>query len=372
MQTEHVLSHMASTSTWLRSFLPKSQALGAAGILRTLLGALVGIGSASFVDRVLGTQLDGAYLIAPIGASAVLLFAVPASPLAQPWPVLGGNLISAAIGVMCLQVTSDPNLAAALAVALSICTMSLLGCLHPPGGAVALTAVLGGPAVAEMGFRFLLAPVALNSLVLLMAAVVFNNLAGRPYPHVARIPDANTHATSDPPPAHRVGFTPEDIQAALDELGEPLDVSMDDLNSLFRQVELQALRRMHSPVCCGQIMSRDLISVGAGEPTEKAGELMRAHDLRSLPVLDGRGTLIGSISYAHLITGVPIRSCMQTGLHTATADTPVDSLLPLLCSGTTHEVMITDDKGQLTGLVTTTDALAALYRSRVAALARAE
>ncbi len=86
-------------------------------------------------------------LVAPMGASAVLLFAVPASPLAQPWSIIGGNTISALIGVIVAHFVHEPALATGIAVALAIAAMSFTRCLHPPGGAAALTAVLGGPAV---------------------------------------------------------------------------------------------------------------------------------------------------------------------------------------------------------------------------------
>src|SRR5450830_1606221 len=82
------------------------------------------------------------WLIAPMGASAVLLFAVPASPLAQPWSIIGGNLVSALVGVSYAKLVAEPALAAALAIALAIACMFALRCIHPPSGAVALTAVL--------------------------------------------------------------------------------------------------------------------------------------------------------------------------------------------------------------------------------------
>ncbi len=108
--------------------------------LLACLGALVGIALTSFVCA---TVLHGwaplPLLVAPIGASAVLVFAVPASPLAQPWSVLGGNVVSALVGVIAAMFISTPWLAVGIAVAGAILAMSLLRCLHPPGGAAALT-----------------------------------------------------------------------------------------------------------------------------------------------------------------------------------------------------------------------------------------
>ena len=83
-----------------------------------------------------------------MGASALLLFAIPSSPLAQPWSIVGGNTVSALIGLLVSRYVPEPAVAAGCAVAFAIAAMSLLRCLHPPGGAAALTAALGGPAVA--------------------------------------------------------------------------------------------------------------------------------------------------------------------------------------------------------------------------------
>jgi CBS domain-containing membrane protein len=106
-------------------------------------------------------------LIAPMGASAVLLFAVPSSPLAQPWSILGGNVVSAVTGVLIFKIFGHSALALGVAVACAILAMSLLRCPHPPGGAVAMTAVIGGPAIWHAGFAFPFDVVALNSFVLI-------------------------------------------------------------------------------------------------------------------------------------------------------------------------------------------------------------
>ncbi len=87
-----------------------------------------------------------------MGASAVLLFAAPASPLAQPWSIVVGNGVSALMGVLSASLVPDPALAAALAVMLAIAAMFLTRSLHPPGGAVALTAVIGGEGSASSGW----------------------------------------------------------------------------------------------------------------------------------------------------------------------------------------------------------------------------
>ena len=131
--------------------------------LRASLGVLTGIlltGSATW--WLMGSSTLLPILIAPMGASAVLLFALPASPLAQPWSIIGGNLLAGFIGVTCAIYIANPILAAALAMGLLIGAMFGLRCLHPPSGAVALTAVLGGPAIHALGYGFVWFPVMVN------------------------------------------------------------------------------------------------------------------------------------------------------------------------------------------------------------------
>ncbi|MBA3817780.1 MAG: HPP family protein, partial [Deltaproteobacteria bacterium] len=130
-------------------------------------GALLGIAVTGLVCALLtGGGVHHILIVAPLGASAVLLFAVPASPLAQPWPIIGGNTISALVGLAVGHWIDEPAIAVGLAVSLAIIVMSFLRCLHPPGGAAALTAVLGGPVVTTAGLVFPLVPVGLNSLIL--------------------------------------------------------------------------------------------------------------------------------------------------------------------------------------------------------------
>lgn len=131
-------------------------------------------------------DLHGAQsLVASMGATAVLLFAVPHGPLSQPWAVMGGHLSSAVIGVACARYIGDPLLAAPLAVGLSIGAMHYLNCIHPPGGATALTAVIGGDSIHQLGFQFALTPVLVNVGVILVVAILFNfPFAWRRYPLV--------------------------------------------------------------------------------------------------------------------------------------------------------------------------------------------
>ena len=151
------------------------------------LGAVLGLIGTAYLSHFFLSDFNP-WFIAPMGASAVLLFGVPASTLAQPWSVIGGNLIAAVVGITCAKLIAPPILAVALAVSLAIALMMRLRCLHPPSGAVALTAILGGPQVSELGYQFVWSPVLINSLLFVMLAIIFNLVAKRDYPHHPKTP----------------------------------------------------------------------------------------------------------------------------------------------------------------------------------------
>lgn len=178
------------------------------------------------------------WFIAPMGASAVLLFGVPGSPLAQPWSIVGGNLVAATVGVSVGVPIADPGIACGVAVGIAIVLMFKLRCLHPPSGAVALTAILGGPTVHQLGYGFVLTPVLLNSVLLALLALVFNNLAGRRYPHAL----ADTEAKPEPLPID-VPITRADLHVALMD-GEFLDIDEDDLQEILQRAERAAQQRL--------------------------------------------------------------------------------------------------------------------------------
>lgn len=196
--------------------------------VRSAIGAGIAIALTAWVSAmVLGTAAP--FMVASMGASSVLAFAVPASPLAQPRAVLGGNVVSAITGVAAAKLMPDPIAALGLAAALAIYAMHKTKTLHPPGGAVALIAVMGGAPVHQLGFLYVLAPVAFNSVLLLSVAWWFNNLAGSPYPHR---PEAII------PPAPRL-VTEAEIAAVLDQMEDLPDIDPADLLAIVNAVEVR-------------------------------------------------------------------------------------------------------------------------------------
>lgn len=370
---------------WLSSFIPAQVAVKWQERARSCLGALLGIaftGGAMFL--LLGPAADIPLLVAPMGASAVLLFAVPASPLAQPWSIIGGNLVSAAIGVACADAIADPVLAAALAVALSICGMFALRCVHPPSGAVALTAVLGGPAIHTLGYRFVLEPIAIQSAALLASAIAYHAATGHRYPHAGRQSRGTTGSAADD--ASRGGFTRADLEAVLKRRGELLDIDPDDLESVLRETQLQAFSRSFNELSCADIMSRRVVSVSATTRATVAWGLLKRNKVKALPVTDARQNLIGIVTRADLVDkrvfgqflpfatrldgwlrGDALRtptvgSVMSTEVYTIKATAPITDLVPMFANHGHHHIPVIDAAGLLIGMITQVDLISGLYR----------
>lgn len=186
-------------------------------------------------------------IIASLGATAVLLFAVPHGALSQPWPVIGGHLISAFIGVTCHKFLPETAISAGVAVGLAVGAMYYLRCIHPPGGATALTAVVGGPDIFNLGYSYLLFPLLVNVLVLVAAAILFNYLfPWRRYPvHLSTI-----HFQSLPHPVHTnddITLTTEDFNAAIQGLDSFVDITEEGLTELLELAKQHAETKIEHP-----------------------------------------------------------------------------------------------------------------------------
>ncbi len=194
------------------------------------VGGCIGI----FVVFTLSTWLTGVeaavYIIPSMGASAVLLFAVPHSPLAQPWNVFGGHIISAGVGVICAQFIPIVSIAAAASVGLAIGAMYYARCIHPPGGATALAAVIGGTQIHALGFEYIITPVLVNTIAILIVALLFNNLfKWRKYPSFLTLKDKKLT-----PPIDVYGpINHADLVYALSEIDSFIDVTEEDLLRIY-------------------------------------------------------------------------------------------------------------------------------------------
>ena len=215
------------------------------------LGAMVGILVTILMTKWLAQHMSisaGSELliIASFGATAVLVFAVPHGALSQPWQVIAGHLLSAAVGVTCQYLIGTTPLAAAIAVGIAVGVMYYTRCIHPPGGATALNAVMGGAGITQMGYNYLLFPVLVNVIAILLVAFVFNALFHwRRYPvHLSRLV---TEPAKLDMPSEDVSLTTEDFNAAIRELDSFVDLTEEGLSELLEKAKQNALQHIEHP-----------------------------------------------------------------------------------------------------------------------------
>ncbi|WP_439843225.1 HPP family protein [Aeromonas taiwanensis] len=355
-----------------RDFLPVSTNTSIKESCYGALGALVGLLGTAWLCR-WGLGLEVHWLIAPMGASAVLLFAAPASPLAQPWSILVGNGVSALMGVLSASLVPDLTIASALAVMLAIAAMFLTRSLHPPGGAVALTAVIGGEGIRALGVGYVLLPVLLNSSLLLAMGLAYNRLLGRRYPHTGKVAP-NRHQTADPQPSERLATQATDIDFALEKHGELLDINRQDLQELLQEAQLHALRERVGTVRCQDVMSRDLVVTAPAASAMAAWHLLSRHQIKALPVADEEGRLLGIITLHDLmidrverqprsqadLEGLTVADLMTREVQTARRYQPLYDLVEVFSDGGLHYMPVVDGD-QLVGILTQSDMVAALF-----------
>jgi CBS domain-containing membrane protein len=328
------------------------------------LGSLMGLANA-----------PATWLVAPIGASAIIVFVLPASPMAQPWAVLGGNTMSALIGVVCANSIADPAIAASVAVGSAVALMFLLRCLHPPGGAVALLVVI----LHVTSYKFALFPVFFNAIVLVLAGGLYNNLTGRRYPHRQSMVAATFTSR----------FSDADLDIALVRYNQIMDVNPDDLKALLHHAELASYQRNLGDLRCADIMSPNPLAVQFGTPLDEAWQLMRQRHVKALPVVDRSHRVVGIITVADFMKQIDLESHTGIGVRfkiflqrsgTSHSDKPdvvgqimtrriqvtnltkhAIELVPLFTKGGHRHIPVIDHENRLVGIIAPSDLMRALY-----------
>ena len=358
--------------------------------VRSGLGALIGLGLVGLL--VLGPTVDlklGLYLVAPFGATSVLIFAVPNSPLAQPWSAIVGNTSAALVGVTVTLLVEDPTLRVPLAVGAAITAMSLVRAVHPPAGAVAMTVALSPDTIQALGFRFALAPIAIGTTLLVLVACLYAHATGRRYPF-RQFDEPHDQGTLDHPPTERLGLSEAELVDILQRYRQTLNLGVEDLARLIGAAEVQAASHMTRAPTAEEIMSRDLVTVEPDAPLALVADLFQRHGFTSLPVVQDGNKYLGVIYQIHLIRAA--RGGHQMGLVPSisrlleisrpsslqAADlmlrtspivkpaTPAGALLPALADGTCDAVPVLE-RGRIVGIVTRSDLIAFMARESLRA-----
>lgn len=348
-------------------------------------GALCSLGLVGLFLLSPGVDLaTGLYLVAPFGATSVLLFAVPNSPLAQPWSAVVGNTVAALVAVAICLCVADPVLRIALAVGLAITATMLCRAVHPPAGAVAMTAAMAPEAIDRLGFWFALTPIASGTIALVVLAALYAQVTGRHYP--ARLVPAEAAPDRVAATEARLSLSEADLTAILERYRQSFNIGAADLARLIGAAERQALDKQSGPLTAGGIMSRDLITIAPETGMAEVADLFRRHRFTSLPVVGPGARFYGVIFQIHLIeraredalrldrsllaafrrllspspgAGATAADLMSVAGPRAVAGTPASVLLGLRAEQEVDAVPVLE-RGRIIGIVTRTDIMAVL------------
>ncbi len=333
--------------------------------LRVSLGAVLGVavvGAISqWVEGASGwTQV--AWLVAPIGASAVIVFALPSSPLGRPWSVVGGNTLGTLTGILCAAWIGPPWLASGLAVGGAIALMLQARCLHPPGGAAALLAVL----THTTDWRFAFMPVALNSALLVGAALLWHAATRRAHPAAQPVPEALLPNTDDLSSA---------IDAAVARYGEVLDIDRATLRGLLEDAQTEAYRQRLNAVSCADIMQHEVQFARPDDTLADAQNRLTEHGIKALPVIDKNRQVVGIVTAADLRpdpdsapsamreSSAPVAARMTRQVRVVSETRHLSELIPLFASSGHHHLPVIDASARLVGMITQSDVMQALHHA---------
>lgn len=333
-------------------------------------------------------------IVASMGASAVILFIIPNSPLAQPWSLVGGQLVSAVIGVACAQVFTHTAFASACAVGGSVLVMLLFRCLHPPGAATALTPIMAGDPITALGYGFVLMPVGLNVAIMLFMAIVINRWVLRyEYPTVPHQTDDKKHQHSTLiQPSQRIGISEQDLEQALGKMDMFMDVSTGDLSKLLTDAQMQSFKRYRGNITCADIMVKNILTVEYGTEVEEAWKIMHSEKLKAMPVIDRARRVIGIITWNDFFKFIKVGAnetfpekfrafirrtpdvsankpesvghIMSASVSVLPENTHIADLIPLMSNQGYRQIPIVNNENRLVGMVYQANLIAALFNEQ--------
>jgi CBS domain-containing membrane protein len=335
--------------------------------------------------------INAPILIASMGASAVILFIIPSSPLAQPWPFVGGHLVSGLTGLIINHYQSDLTIAAALAIGLAVLMMILLRCLHPPGAATALAPILSTIHQPIINFEFLWLPLGINILIMLGLAVLINRFILK---HSYPLPIPTSPLKSQPDTStHLINIDEADVEKALSDLNLVVDIGDDELRKILTHLQLSSLQKNLGKLSCGDIMAENITTIGYDTTVETAWNLILDKQLKALPVLDQSQRVIGIVTRQDFLKNINLTSyaklekrwltfikpsmdiktnkpefighIMNKKVKTLTSDADITKLLPLMLEEGHHQIPIVNHKHQLIGMVFENQLTTALFNQLV-------
>lgn len=281
---------------WWFACLPSMPFPERGELLKATLGGFLGISTCSLmVGLVSNLGLQSLFLVAPLGATAVLVFAVPNSPLAQPWPAVMGNTLAAICGVIAVTLAS-PQVAPVLAVTLAFAAMLIGRALHPPGGAVALLLGLSPNLVRETGILGTCLNISLMTFALVAAGVLFHRFSGRRYPFRTSLSQAA------PTPPQRLGLDKDELTELLAKFHQTTNLGAVDLARLLAAAEEEIIHHTFQDQTCGDAISNDIPTVSAKSGLREMVRQFRLSDHVVLAVTDIQGKFLGFVWHKEVLS----------------------------------------------------------------------
>jgi CBS domain-containing membrane protein len=380
---------MMNISQFIRFLIVDPVNLSFKGKLLSVISSFSAILIMAVVTQKLSVGSASPIIVASMGASAVILFIIPHSPLAQPWPFFGGQLVSAIIGIACSQWFTDIALASACAVGGSIFAMLLLRCLHPPVAATAIAPILTSTPVNPLDYDFVLMPVGLNVAIMLVIAIAINRWALRhDYPIAPGNKDTKAKSIQ------QTGISDQDLKLALENMDIFMDVLPGDLRKLLTDAEARSFKRFKGNITCADIMVRDVPTVEYGTEVEEAWNIMHKQKLKSMPVIDRARRVIGIITWndffkfinlspydsfqdkfrsfirrtPNISTDKPesVGHMMTTSVSVLPESAHIVELISLMSTQGFRQIPIVNNENRLVGIVYQANLIAALYDEQLA------
>ncbi|WP_417806975.1 HPP family protein [Thioclava sp.] len=363
----------------IRRFGPSMGRRPGVDILRGAIGAGLAIFFVTFIVSLLPhSRQANIYLVSSFASTAVLLFVLPNSPLAQPWASMMGMLISAVVPILVLQIIPPPY-ADGLAVAAAIATMMAARALHPPAAGIALLVVLEHEAGIHLGLGFAVFPIATLTAVLIVCAMIYNRVFGISYP-TRPLANHTAQGAQAHDPVHKL--SQRDLSDLLLEFNHSANLAPADLAQLLAAAEYRAAEALLAGTLVRDIMTHNPVTVTPEAPLSEIVRKMTELNVHTLPVVDSLDHYLGVVDQQDALEELfkefdllrrpfrfraappeaEARSIFHTNIRTVEDDTAVGALLERLARREARVVPVVNEAGLLTGILTRTDIMTLLLR----------
>lgn len=329
------------------------------------------------------------WMLAAVGATAIILFLMPHSPMAQPWSVFGGYLLSGGVALVVTSIMTNSILGICISVALIVALMIVLKCIHPPAGAIAIFVAVQETDSMNANSE-VMGGILLSAALILLIATIINKLLGRQYPQCLPVQPINVHKTGDELPTIRTGITHHDLDYALKKHGTYVDVQEAELIDLYETAIDHAFSRKMNTLC-RDIMAMDVISINKDDSLLEAWSLLHKHKIKALPVVNEGKRVIGIVTIADFLKAIAAKSrnpisslegllsgdtrtdtnmnkvedVMTKNVLTEKEGTPISTLVKKLSELGIHYVPILNAEEELVGMITQSDLIASMYQKIV-------